>query len=29
VLLDQAGHGAGPGLDETLVAATDRFAAAH
>lgn len=26
VLLDAAGHGAGPGLAETLVAATDRFA---
>jgi proline iminopeptidase len=26
VLLDAAGHGTGPGLEETLVAATDRFA---
>lgn len=29
VLLDAAGHGTGPGLEETLVAATDRFAAAR
>jgi proline iminopeptidase len=29
VLLDDVGHGAGPGLDETIVAATDRFAAVH
>jgi proline iminopeptidase len=27
VLLDAAGHGTGPGLEDTLVAATDRFAA--
>ena len=29
VLLDAAGHGTGPGLEDTLVAATDRFASAR